>query len=147
MTRKLWWLMLVAVFTLGRVAFVTAEIAVPKIFGDGMVLQRDMPVPVWGWAAPGEKVTVSLAGSQVAATADADGTWMVRLPAMKAGGPHVLTVRGTTSVEFKDVLVGEVWVCSGQSNMVWPLSASFDAAREVAEAMRKDREKELDIAT
>jgi sialate O-acetylesterase len=96
-----------------------ADVRLPKVFGDHMVLQQEKEIPVWGWADPGEKVEVSLTGgAAVAAVADAKGQWQVKLPAVKAGGGALtLTVAGNNRIEVKDVLAGEVWVCSGQSNM------------------------------
>ncbi len=104
------------------------------MFTDHMVLQRDRAILVWGWAVAGERVAVELAGSTAEATTDADGRWSVQLPAMPAGGPHTLTARGSDTLILHDVLVGEVWLCSGQSNMEWPLSLSSDGATESAEA-------------
>jgi sialate O-acetylesterase len=96
-----------------------AEVKVSGIFGDGMVLQREMPVPVWGWAAPGETVAVQLNGEPAIETkADSEGNWKVTLPARKADGKaHTLTVSGANTITFRDVLIGEVWLGSGQSNM------------------------------
>lgn len=90
-------------------------------FGDHMVLQREMQLPVWGWAAPGEKVTVELAGHTAKTTAGPDGYWKAILPPQKPGGPHDLTLRGSTETKvIKDVLIGDVWICGGQSNMWQP---------------------------
>jgi sialate O-acetylesterase len=90
------------------------------IFTDHMVLQRDVPLPVWGWAKAGGTVEVSLAGHTAKAAVNATGSWLVTLPAMPAGGPFVLEARcGAESVRLRDVLIGEVWICSGQSNMQW----------------------------
>ena len=94
-----------------------AEVKLPPAFSDHMVLQREMRVPAWGTAAPGEKVTVAVCGQKQTATADKDGKWAVKLEPLKAGGPHEMVVSGTNTVTVKDVLVGEVWVGSGQSNM------------------------------
>ena len=94
-----------------------AEPAVDRMFGDHMVLQRDAPVPVWGTADPGEKVSVSFREQNKEATADQQGKWTVKLDPLKLGKPGKLTVTGKTSVTFNDVLVGEVWLGSGQSNM------------------------------
>jgi sialate O-acetylesterase len=99
-----------------------ADVTVAPIFGDHMVLQRDRPVPVWGKADPGEQVTVGFADYSGSVTADASGQWRVNLGAMPASAePRVLTVRGKNTLTFSDVLVGEVWFCSGQSNMEKPL--------------------------
>lgn len=99
-----------------------AEVRLPSIFGDHMVLQREMPVPVWGWASPGERITVTLAQQQVETTASGDGRWQMRLAPLSAGGPYALTVTGANTLTFSDILVGEVWFASGRSNMevdVW----------------------------
>lgn len=112
-----------------------AELELARLFSDHMVLQRDMPLPVWGWAAPGEEVTVTIDEQSITATADDKGKWLVKLDALKVGTPRMLTVRGKTeTLKINDVLVGEVWVCSGQSNMEWPLSASTNGKVEAAAA-------------
>ena len=100
-----------------------AEVKLPAVFADYMVLQRDQPIPVWGWAEPAEKITVSLSTTPAAVTAvttaDQNGSWLVKLPPQPAGGPFTLAIAGSNRVECKDVLIGEVWLCSGQSNMAW----------------------------
>lgn len=109
-----------------------ADVALPKLISDHLVLQRGRPVQVWGSAAPGEKVAVSIQGKSASTVADAAGDWKLWLPALRAGGPYDLVVRGNNTLTVRDVLVGEVWICSGQSNMEWPLSASFEAQAEIA---------------
>lgn len=95
-----------------------ADVVLPPVFGDHMVLQRDRDIPVWGTAAPGERVVVTLAGQALATTADEDGRWRVRLePLEAASDPLELEVVGRNSIVLSDVLVGEVWFCAGQSNM------------------------------
>jgi sialate O-acetylesterase len=111
-----------------------ADVRVPSVIGDNMVLQQGRKARVWGWAEPGERVTVTFKGERAAATADARGRWEVFLGPHKAGGPFELTVAGRNTLTFKNVLVGEVWVCSGQSNMEWPLVNAQDGARESAAA-------------
>jgi sialate O-acetylesterase len=111
-----------------------AEITLPSIIGDSMVLQRDREVPIWGWDAPGTTVTVKMGDAEVSAKADGEGRWLVNLPAMPAGGPHALTITGTDTKTIKDILIGEVWLCSGQSNMEWPVSASNNPEEEAAAA-------------
>ena len=111
-----------------------AEVRLPAVFSDHMVLQRQMPVPVWGWASPGEKVTVKLADQQAEATADKDGKWTVKIGPFEAGGPHELTVTGTKTLTIKDVLVGEVWLCSGQSNMAMVVRSCLNAAEDIQAA-------------
>ena len=126
----------VAVIALGACSvFAQADVKLPHIFGSHMVLQRDRAVPVWGWAEAGEKVDVKL-GDQPAmsATAGAQGTWRVDLPAQAAGGPFAVTVTGKNAVTLEDVLIGEVWVCSGQSNMEFTVGGAVNAGQEIAEA-------------
>ncbi len=139
-----------------------AEVRVAKIFGDYMVLQRDKPIPVWGWANPGEEVTVEFAGQSKQAAADDNGKWMATLAPVSAGGPHTLAIQGDApppdeqtaeteedgrrgrrrqqpksdaplpgQVLIRDVLVGEVWICSGQSNMEWPVTLTLHAGRNL----------------
>jgi sialate O-acetylesterase len=113
-----------------------AEVQLTGLFNDHMVLQREMKVPVWGTASPGEKVIVRFAGQTVSTQAGPDGKWRVRLPPMKAAEePRTLTVAGANTIEVKDVLVGEVWVCSGQSNMeLTPPKGLIDPEPEIAAA-------------
>jgi len=107
-----------------------ADVRLPSPFGDHMVLQRDLPIPVWGWADPGEQVTVTLASQSRTTAADPSGRWSVRLDPLKAGGPHVLKVQGRNTIERQDVLVGEVWLCSGQSNMAMTVSGCLNFQEE-----------------
>jgi sialate O-acetylesterase len=96
----------------------SAEVKLSGIFGSHMVLQREMPLPVWGWAEPGEAVTVQLDSDKAETKADDEGNWKVTFPARKSDGEsHTLTVRGANTIELTDVLIGEVWIGSGQSNM------------------------------
>ncbi len=112
-----------------------ADVRLPAIFGDHMVLQRQMPLMIWGWADADENITVTLADKSATATTAADGTWRVTLPAMQASKtPLTLTVTGKNTVKFDDILVGEVWLCSGQSNMEWTVASSTNAAQEIAAA-------------
>jgi len=96
-------------------------VRLPALVGDHMVLQRDAPVPVWGWAAPGEQVAVTFRGQVYSAVPAASGKWQVLLPATPAGGPYSLTVKGQNTLTVQDILVGDVWLASGQSNMELPL--------------------------
>jgi sialate O-acetylesterase len=111
-----------------------AEVRVPAVFGNHMVLQREMAVPVWGWADPGEDITVTFRDQTKTAKADASGKWMLRLDPLQVGEPGQLTIKGTNTLAFDDVLVGEVWVCSGQSNMQWSVAAAIDPVLEAAAA-------------
>ncbi|MHB9106050.1 MAG: sialate O-acetylesterase [Armatimonadota bacterium] len=107
-----------------------AEVTLPALFSDNMVLQRGIAAPVWGKAAPGEQITISIAGQQVTAAAGADGRWQARLAPLQAGGPFQMTVAGKNTITLRNVLVGEVWVCSGQSNMQFMLVKARDGVRE-----------------
>lgn len=113
----------------------TPALRLPRLFQSGMVLQRDTRIPVWGWAPPGASVAVTFGGTTQRAVAGADGAWTVRFPALPAGGPHTLTVEGAGArMEIPDVLVGDVWVASGQSNMEWPLARATGGPEAAAAA-------------
>jgi sialate O-acetylesterase len=118
--------------------FVQADVSLPRLFGNHMVLQAEQSgAPVWGKAAPGEKVTVTLGDQQATATAGDDGKWMARLATPKAGGPFELVIAGSDAAKtlrFSDVLVGEVWVASGQSNMEWTVAQSLRPQEEAENA-------------
>jgi hypothetical protein len=111
-----------------------AEPILHHLFSDHMVLQRDEEIPVWGWAVPGEPISVSLAGNMRETVADPQGRWRVTLPAEQAGGPFALLVKGQRTIALRDVLVGEVWVASGQSNMSYALSGATDGNQAGAKA-------------
>lgn len=112
-----------------------AQPSLPNCFSDHMVLQRGRPIPVWGWAPPGATVTVTLAGQNSSALADQQGRWKAELPAMEAGGPYELKVADEQfSTTFTNVLIGDVWICSGQSNMEWPLQLADNGGAEIAQA-------------
>ena len=112
----------------------SADPTLPSVFGDHAVLQRDQPIAVWGRADPGERLTVRLARRSASTVTGEDGRWRVELPAFQAGGPHVLSVKGRTTIRLEDILVGDVWIASGQSNMAWPVKASNDAKAEIQAA-------------
>jgi sialate O-acetylesterase len=132
LTRRLLVIATIAVAPAAR-----AEVIPNAVFTDHAVLQRDKPIPVWGLADPGESVTVSLStdtGTSARVEASTEGRWLAHLPPLPAGGPYTLVIQGKNRVQFKDVLVGEVWICSGQSNMEWPLERSHDADRAISAA-------------
>ena len=99
-----------------------------------MVLQRHQLLPIWGWTDPGEQVTVEFLEHSISTTASAHGTWKLELPQAPAGGPHTLTVTASNVIALHDVLIGEVWLCSGQSNMEMGLGASLNPTAEIAGA-------------
>ena len=111
-----------------------ADVSLPALFSDDMVLQQQMAMPVWGRARADEVIAVELDTQRVTTTADKGGTWLIHLSPMDAGGPYRLTVRGDNIVEIKNVMVGEVWIGSGQSNMAWPVRRSQNAEAEIAAA-------------
>jgi len=111
-----------------------ADVTLASILGESMVVQQGVKAPIWGTAAPGEKVTVSLCGTTASATADANGKWMVKLQSLAAGGPFAMTVKGKNTIALTNVLVGEVWVCSGQSNMAMSARGVNNSKDEAAKA-------------
>src|SRR5687768_9454238 len=114
-----------------------AELKLPAVISDHMVLQQKLANPIWGWDTPGTKVTVTFAGQTHSATAGTDGKWTVKLtPVTANANPQTLTIAGTTKRAIQDVLVGEVWMCSGQSNMAWSLSQTYTGDIEGASANR-----------
>ena len=123
------WVTFLLLFLAGSLA---AQVKLPTYFSNHMVLQKGIAMPVWGWATPGEKVTVTLEKSSLSTTADKEGKWMVKLPSMDYGGPYKLNIQGKTNLSFENVMIGEVWVCSGQSNMEFQLITSKNGEAEVA---------------
>jgi len=113
-----------------------ADVKLPAVIGDNMVLQQGGKVSIWGWADPGEEVMVGVSWRSMkwAVTADKDGKWSFQMNPPKAGGPYEMTLTGKNAITIKNILVGEVWVCSGQSNMQWSVQASNNAQQEIAEA-------------
>ncbi len=111
------------------------QVRLPRLVSDGMVLQRDTKINIWGWAAKGEKITIKFNSKSFKTTTDANGKWLLQLPAMKAGGPYTLDINASNKISLKDILIGDVWICSGQSNMVHQMKLhSVRYAHEVANA-------------
>jgi len=131
---------LCAVFFAIFLSIANAEVTLPKLFSSHMILQRDMPVHVWGSADPGERVEIELHGEHASAVADSVGRWSIYLAPQPAGGPYTLTVRATNTLTFDDVLLGDLWVASGQSNMEMPLNGFPNSA------VVNDAEKEIAAA-
>ena len=111
-----------------------ANVRMPLLFADGMVLQRNKPIPVWGWADANEKIEVRFNKKTKSIIADKNGKWMVKLDAEKAGGPFELTISGKNKIVITNVLVGEVWICSGQSNMEFQVSKTMNAKAEIEDS-------------
>ncbi|MHB9133465.1 MAG: sialate O-acetylesterase [Armatimonadota bacterium] len=127
-------LYILLVTALLAVSVLQANVKLNGLFCDNMVLQRDANVPVWGQASPDEKVTVTLGNQQVSATADTQGRWAVKLASLPAGGPVEVTVTGANTITLRNVLIGDVWVCGGQSNMVMALYGTLGGEAEAAQA-------------
>ncbi len=122
------------VFSFVFSGFVHAEVKLPAIFGNNMVLQQKIACPVWGWADPGEDVSVSIAGQIKTAKADENGKWSVKLDPLDVGEPLSMTVKGKNELKFENVLVGEVWIGSGQSNMQWNVQNSTNSKDDIDKA-------------
>jgi len=111
--------------------FANANVKLPLLFSDGMVLQRDKPIPLWGWADANEKIEVHFNNQIVKTNTDANGKWALSLKPESAGGPFKMIVKGNNTIVLSNVLVGEVWICSGQSNMEFTVSNVQNAAQEM----------------
>lgn len=96
-----------------------AAVVLPKIFESNMVLQRDVPISIWGWASPGEEVSVVINGSSISVKTDQKGKWVGKIPPMQAGGPFDMIIQGKNKIILSNILIGDVWICGGQSNMQW----------------------------
>ncbi|PSL45342.1 sialate O-acetylesterase [Chitinophaga niastensis] len=125
-------LLFIAVSMINSIA--SATVRLPKIFGDSMVLQRDKPIPIWGWADKNEKITVQFHQQIKTTKADKDGKWKILLQPEQAGGPYNLLIKGKNTITLNDILLGDVWVCSGQSNMEYPVNGVLQANQEIAQA-------------
>lgn len=119
-----------ALITASLFCTLKAEVKLPSILGSHMVLQRNAPITLWGWDDSGQKVTVSLGSDSASSTANDQGFWSVELKELAAGGPHKIEIQGSSTVTLEDVLIGEVWLCSGQSNMEWTVSRSLNPEEE-----------------
>lgn len=118
-----------------QIADASAAVRIPKLISDGMVLQRDAPLKIWGWADPSEKVIVKFMGKTYKTAAGNEGKWFVALPAQKAGGPYVMNISGSNQLIISDIMIGDVWFCSGQSNMVHQMELhSVTYAKDIVEA-------------
>ena len=140
--KLLGFIMLVAVTAVHEAA---ATVRLPRLVSNGMVLQRDQPVRIWGWASPGEAVSVAFLGKTYQAITGTDGQWRVTLPAMKAGGPYEMSLKASNELKVKDILVGDVWLCSGQSNMETPMSRLRDKYPDVIAQAANPRIRQYEV--
>ena len=127
----------ILIFILGFIApqIVLGQIKLPRLVRDSMILQRDTKINIWGWASKNEKVNIKFNGKSYKTTAGADGKWLIQLPATKAGGPYTMDITGSNKISLKEILIGDVWMCSGQSNMVHQMNIHDVAyAKDIAEA-------------
>lgn len=108
-----------------------AQITLPRLISDGMVLQRDTKIKLWGWAAPNEKVTLQFSGKEYHTTSTSEGKWIITLPKQKSGGPFEMTFSASNKIQVKNILFGDVWLCSGQSNMELPMERVQDKYPDV----------------
>ena len=111
-----------------------AKLSTAKIFSNHMVIQRDLAAPVWGWDDPGKEVTVSFAGQEHKATADKEGRWQIKLnplPANTNGQSMIISCSAGETITYQDILIGDVWICSGQSNMEWSVKQSHNPQQEI----------------
>ncbi|WP_210521812.1 sialate O-acetylesterase [Hymenobacter terricola] len=122
-----------------------AQVRLPHLVSDGMVLQRDADVRVWGWARPGEAVAVSFLGTTYPATTGPDGKWTVKLAHLKAGGPFEMNIKASNQLAVKNILVGDVWLCSGQSNMETPMSRLRDKYPDVIAQAANPRIRQYEV--
>ena len=129
-SKQLILILLLAVLTIAS----QANVKPARIFSSNMVLQKGIENTIWGWADKNEAVSISMNGKTVKAKAGKDGKWMAKLPAMEYGGPYTLSLKGKNTIELTNVMIGEVWICSGQSNMEFPVRRSNNAADEIAAA-------------
>jgi len=127
-TQKKWTTLLLILFA----ATLNAQVKLSPLFSNNMVLQQGMEIPVWGWSSPGEKITVTLEKGKVTAKANKEGKWALKLPAMNYGGPFTMTIKGKNLVVLENILIGEVWVCSGQSNMEFNMLSVKNSDAEIA---------------
>lgn len=113
---------------------IQGQVTVASIFSDNMVLQRNTKIPIWGWAKANEKITIKFHNQAKAIRAAKNGKWIVRLDNENSGGPYILDIKGENHIQIKNVLVGDVWLCSGQSNMEWTVGQSDNAKKEISDA-------------
>src|SRR6185436_17004621 len=114
---------------------IRAQVRLPRLVRDSMILQRDSKINIWGWAAKNEKITIKFNNKTYKTSANTDGNWLIQLQPMKAGGPYTMDISASNKISLKDILIGDVWFCSGQSNMVHQMGIhDVLYAKEIAEA-------------
>ena len=118
-----------------NVELIHAQVRIPLLVRDSMILQRDAKINIWGWAAKNEKINIKFNSKNYKTKAGNDGKWLIQLPPMKTGGPHTMDITGSNKISLKEILIGDVWICSGQSNMVHQMNIhDVTYAKDIAEA-------------
>src|SRR6188768_4595288 len=112
-----------------------AQVRLPRLVRDSMILQRDTKINIWGWAAKNEKISIKFNNKSYKTTTGSDGKWLIQLHPMEAGGPYTMDIAGSNKISLKEILIGDVWICSGQSNMVHQMNIhDVTYAKDIAEA-------------
>ena len=138
--------MMCLIILMSCVICTNGQVRMPRFFGDGMVLQRDVKIPIWGWSNPGSCVEVSFNGNVIRTCCDSEGKWKLFIPKMKAGGPYLLTINsGSSSLTLKDILIGDVFLCSGQSNMELPIRRCMDVVSDKVKNYRNNQIRYLKL--
>lgn len=127
-------LFLISIFSFLSILNANADVKLPRIFSSNMVLQQGIKIPVWGWADKGERITITFNKKTIRTKADNKGKWKIKLPVQEYGGPFTMTVKGKNTITFDNILIGDVWVCSGQSNMEFRVDQTNNAEEEISNA-------------
>ena len=130
---------LILVFLISTPTFIQAKVTLPQFFSNNMVLQRDRPIHIWGWADRGETINITFCGLTERVKTDKDGKWSILFPAMKYGGPFSMIIKGKeNNINYDNILIGDVWICSGQSNMEMYLAEDYTAKSEIKVSENKN---------
>jgi sialate O-acetylesterase len=124
-----------------------AQVKLPRLISDNMVLQRNTPIRIWGWAAPREQVRIRFMGKEYSTTTTPEKTWTLTLPAVKAGGPYDMDIDASNHLTIKNILIGDVWVCSGQSNMELPMERVKEKYPQVIAQSKNDVIRQFNVST
>jgi sialate O-acetylesterase len=138
---------LVLLLTTMIASSVPAQVRLPRLISDNMVLQRDTKVNIWGWAAPEERVSITFMNREYHTTTNAEGKWRIALPTLKAGGPYNMDIKASNQLSIKNILVGDVWICSGQSNMELPMDRLKDKYPAIIAAAENANIRQFNITT
>ncbi|NDV95344.1 hypothetical protein D0T84_10505 [Dysgonomonas sp. 521] len=140
--RNMFKMLLCSTILLFGATCIQAKVKLPRLISDGMILQREAPLNIWGWASPGEKINITFLGKSYDTKADRNGNWRIELPKHDAGGPYIMQVN---DIEIKDILIGDVWLCSGQSNMELPVRRTLDLYRDEVKDINNSRIRQFRV--